>query len=133
MPSERKIAANRSNAKKSTGPRSKAGRLRRNALRHGLAITIRTDPKYSDDIEYLAGMMSRARGRQQVSDIARDAAEAVLDLNRIRKIRASLFDTIYFANTADPNRLAGLNDKLRKLERYERRAYSRRKRALQSL
>jgi hypothetical protein len=118
---------------KSTGPRSKAGRLRRNALRHGLAISIRTDPRYSDDIEQLAEMMSRARGRQHVSDNARDAAEAVLDLNRIRKIRASLFDTIYFADTVDPDRLADLNDKLRELERYERRAFSRRNRALRGL
>jgi hypothetical protein len=133
MPSERKIAANRSNAQKSTGPRSKAGRQRRNALRHGLAIGIRTDPAYSDDIEQLAKIISRARGMQHVSDIARDAAEAELDLTRIRKIRASLFETIYFADTADPDRLADLNDKLNKLERYERRAYSRRNRALRGL
>jgi hypothetical protein len=135
MPSERKIAANRSNAKKSTGPRSKAGRQasRRNALRHGLAIDIRTDPAYHDDIEQLAKMMSRASGRQSVSDSARDAAEAVLDLSRIRKIRASLFETIYFADTAAPDRLTELNDKLAKLERYERRAFSRRNRALRSL
>jgi hypothetical protein len=109
--SERKIAANRSNAKKSTGPRSKAGRQasRRNALRHGLAIDIRTDPAYHDDIEQLAKMMSRASGRQSVSDSARDAAEAVLDLSRIRKIRASLFETIYFCDTAAPDRLGGTN------------------------
>ena len=38
MPSDRQIAANRNNAKKSTGPRSDAGRAasRRNAKRHGL-------------------------------------------------------------------------------------------------
>lgn len=38
MSSDRKIAANRLNAKKSTGPRSSAGkaRSRRNALKHGL-------------------------------------------------------------------------------------------------
>jgi hypothetical protein len=135
MPSERKIAANRSNAKKSTGPRSKAGRQasRRNALRHGLAIDIRTDPAYHDDIEQLAKMMSGASGRQNVSDSARDAAEAVLDLFRIRKIRASLFETIYFADTAAPDRLTELNDKLAKLERYERRAFSRRNRALRAI
>jgi hypothetical protein len=133
--SERKIAANRSNAKKSTGPRSKAGRQasRRNALRHGLAIDIRTDPAYHDDIEQLAKMMSRASGRQSVSDSARDAAEAVLDLSRIRKIRASLFETIYFSDTAAPDRLTELNDKLAKLERYERRAFSRRNRAMRAM
>jgi hypothetical protein len=133
--SERKIAANRSNAKKSTGPRSKAGRQasRRNALRHGLAIDIRTDPAYHDDIEQLAKMMSRASGRQSVSDSARDAAEAVLDLSRIRKIRASLFETIYFSDTAAPDRLTELDDKLAKLERYERRAFSRRNRAMRAM
>jgi hypothetical protein len=106
MPSERKIAANRSNAQKSTGPRSKAGRQasRRNALRHGLAIDIRTDPAYRDDIEQLAEMMSLALGRQTVSDNARDAAEAVLDLSRIRKVRAFLFKTIYFSDSAAPAR-----------------------------
>ena len=133
--SERKIAANRSNAKKSTGPRSKAGRQasRRNALRHGLAIDIRTDPAYHDDIEQLAKMMSRASGRQSVSDSARDAAEAVLDLFRMRKIRASLFETIYFSDTAAPDRLTELNDNLAKLERYERRAFSRRNRAMRAM
>jgi hypothetical protein len=135
MPSERKIAANRSNAKKSTGPRSKAGRQasRRNALRHGLAIDIRTDPAYNEDIEQLAKMMSRACGMQNVSDGARDAAEAVLDLFRIRKVRAFLYETLYFADTAAPDRLIELNDKLAKLGRYERRAYSRRNRAMRSL
>lgn len=133
MPSERKIAANRSNAKKSTGPRSKAGRLRRNSLRHGLAISIRSDPACNDDIEQLADLMTRARGIQHVSDNARDAAEAVMDLIRIRKVRAHLFETIYFADPADSDRLTELNDKLAKLERYERRAYSRRNRALRSL
>jgi hypothetical protein len=135
MPSDRKLAANQSNAKKSTGPRSKAGRQasRRNALRHGLAIDIRTDPAHHDDIEQLAKMMSRACGMQNVSDSARDAAEAVLDLFRIRRVRAFLYETLYFADAAAPDRLIELNDKLAKLGRYERRAYSRRNRAMRSL
>jgi len=46
MTSERKIAANRNNAKKSTGPRTEAGRAtsRQNARRHGLATGIGSDP-----------------------------------------------------------------------------------------
>ena len=55
MTSERKTISNRKNAQKSTGPRTELGRLRsrRNALRHGLAIAIASDPKFSGDIEAL--------------------------------------------------------------------------------
>jgi len=50
---------------------------------------------------------------------------------RIRKIRTSLFEKLSLvANDGTSGSLAELNDKLAKLERYERRAFSRRKRAL---
>ena|ERR1700716_2736043 len=136
MPSHRQIAANRNNALKSTGPRSKAGQeaSRGNARRHGLAIDLGTDPAFCDDIEKLAQALSFASGMQHVSAGARVAAGAELDLLRIRKIRASLFETLYFvASAAAPDRLTELNDKLAKLERYERRAFSRRKRALRAM
>jgi hypothetical protein len=133
MPSDRQIAANRKNAKKSTGPRSDAGReaSRRNARRHGLAIEIGTDPAFQDDLAKLAKALSLSNGLQNVNERAREAAGAELDLLRIRKIRASLFETLSLvANDATSGSLAELNDKLAKLERYERRAFSRRKRAL---
>jgi hypothetical protein len=130
MTSDRKIAANRSNAKKSTGPRSNAGReaSRRNALRHGLAIAIGSDPALHEDIEKLAKLLSS--GMQKVSEFARAAAEAEHDLLPIRKIRASLFEKHHFADTTALDSLTDLNVELAKLERYERRALSRRKRAL---
>jgi glutathione synthase/RimK-type ligase-like ATP-grasp enzyme len=135
MPSDRKITANRNNAKKSTGPRSKADQMasRRNARRHGLTIDIGADPAFHEDIEKLATVLSLASGTQKVSEHAREAAEAEFDLTRIRKIRARLFETLYFASTAAPDGLTELNDKLAKLERYERRAFSRRKRALRAM
>jgi len=135
MASDRQIAANRSNAKKSTGPRSKAGReaSRRNALRHGLAIAIGSDPAFQDDIEKLARALSRSSGAQKVSEFAREAAEAAFDLSRIRKIRTWLFNELYDADPVAQDRRAELNDKLAKLERYERRAFSRRKRALRAI
>src|SRR5258705_3940018 len=132
MASERQIAANRKNAKKSTGPRSKAGReaSRRNARRHGLAIAIETDPAFHADIEKLAKVLSLS----QNVDEARDAARAEFDLMRIRKIRTSLFEKLSLvANDGTSGSLAELNDKLAKLERYERRAFSRRKRALREM
>jgi hypothetical protein len=136
MPSDRQIAANRNNAKKSTGPRSEAGReaSRRNARRHGLAVAVATDPAFHDDIEKLAKALSLSRGMQGVDERAREAAGAELDLLRIRKIRAWLFETLHFcAEDISPSRLAELNDKLAKLERYERRAFSRRKRVLREM
>jgi hypothetical protein len=131
MTSERKIAANRDNAKKSTGPRSEGGRSvsRHNALRHGLAVSIGNE-SFGGDVEDLAKVLSSASGLQSISGVAREAAEAQLDLSRIRKIRDCLYETIYFVDGVASDRLAELNDKLAKLERYERRAFSRRKHAL---
>jgi hypothetical protein len=135
MPSDRKITANRNNAKKSTGPRSVAGReaARRNARRHGLAVAIGGDPAFHEDIEKLAKALSLSSRKQEVSEFARETAEATLDLARIRKVRAFLIETLYFADTAAPDRITDLNGKLAKLERYERRAFSRRKRALRAM
>jgi hypothetical protein len=135
MTSERKIAANRNNAKKSTGPRSSAGRAvsRLNALRHGLAATIVNKSAPGGGVEDFAKVLSSVMGLQSVSGVARVAAEAHFDLLRIQKIQSSLYETIYSVDGAGPDRLAELIGKLAKLERYERRAFSRRKRALRAL
>jgi hypothetical protein len=129
MPSNRQIAANRKNAKKSTGPRSDAGRAasRSNALRHGLAVPIGTDSAFHDDVEKLAEALSPTR---KVDEHAREAARAELDLLRIRKIRGWVFKTFYFIGKGN---LAEVNEKLAKLDRYERRAFARRKRALREM
>jgi hypothetical protein len=67
MASERQIAANRRNAKKSTGPISSSGksRSRQNALRHGLATSADRDPLLSADVNQMAQILSRARGEPQ--------------------------------------------------------------------
>jgi hypothetical protein len=98
-----------------------------------LAVAIGGDPAFHEDIEKLAKALSLASGTQQVSEHAREAAEAELDLKRIRKVRAYLFEKLYFADTAAPHGIGELNRKLAKLERYERRAFSRRKRALRAM
>jgi hypothetical protein len=130
MTSGRKIAANRKNAKKSTGPRSAAGRAtsRHNARRHGLATGIGSDPALRDDIEILAKLL--AGGRENIGEFAREAAEAHLDLTRIRKIRAGLYARMRFFDAASTEDLRALAEQFARLERYERRAFSRRKRAL---
>jgi hypothetical protein len=135
MTSDRKIASNRKNAQRSTGPRSASGqrRSRRNALRHGLSIAIGSDPSFSDDIKRLAGALAQGRSGQNIGEFAHQAAEAEIDLLRIRKQRALLFDAILEHPTPQLDHHSDLNEQLAKLERYERRAYSRRKTALRAM
>jgi hypothetical protein len=134
MTSDRKAASNRKNAQKSTGPKSDVGRRhsRRNALRHGLAVAIGTDPSFSEDIEGLAAALASGSGEQTVGEFARQAAEAQIDLLRIRRQRASRFNVAGNpgVNLED---ISELNESLAKLERYERRAFSRRNRALDAM
>jgi hypothetical protein len=56
MTSQRKIVANRHNSRKSSGPRTAAGKKRasRNALRHGLRAITNRPPLPADEIERLA-------------------------------------------------------------------------------
>ena len=72
MVSERRIAANRANAQKSTGPKSAAGkaRSRRNALKHGMTSAGDVLPLEDEVLfkERLAGWTNDAR---PVGDIER--------------------------------------------------------------
>jgi hypothetical protein len=53
---ERKRAANRRNARLSTGPRTAAGkaRVKQNALRHGLNVAVADDPLLTEEVERIA-------------------------------------------------------------------------------
>jgi hypothetical protein len=134
MPSDRQIAANRKNAKKSTGPRSEAGRAasRNNARRHGLATGIGSDPAFREDIEEMATLLSQAGRRENIGEVAREAAEAHLDLTRFRIFRARLFERLLLGGPHAESRRE-LGEQLIRLNRYERRAFSRRMRALRSI
>jgi len=135
MTGDRKAMSNRKNAQRSTGPRSDLGRLhsRRNALRHGLATAIGSDPSFHEDIDVLAVALTGGGGEQSLGEFARQAAEAEMDLLRIRKHRASRFNSVFGGSEPGPEDLSQLNEELAKLERYERRAFSRRKRALRAM
>lgn len=129
MTSERKVVSNRKNAQKGTGPRSELGRQRsrRNAMRHGLAIAIGSDPSFSNDIENLTTALASGRAGQVVQEFARQVAEAHLDLVRIRKLRAERLVAVVGNPDAKLEAYSRLDENL---ERYERRAFSRRRRAL---
>lgn len=132
MTTPRQFEANRSNARASTGPRSKAGKARagRNARRHGLSSAIA-----SDLAEALARRIADDGAGPAVMALARAFAEAQIDLDRVRKVRRHVLGRL----VADPD--DGAEDKvdrsklvrqLRRLERYEHRALARRRRAIRA-
>jgi len=56
MTSAQKIKTNRANAQASTGPKTAQGKARtaRNARRHGLSLSVISDPVLSEQVEVLA-------------------------------------------------------------------------------
>lgn len=91
MTSQQKLASNRANAQKSTGPRSKRGKARSacNALKHGLAAPVTLDTDTASQIASLARSLVGDQLRNPpVWIYAQQIAEAELDLVRIRQARA---------------------------------------------
>ena len=123
MASEKQIQANRKNAKRSTGPKTAAGRARsrRNALRHGLSLplTLNTEMAAKADLIRQSLVAEQAKPTQVVAAI--EFAQAQLDLLRIRAVRRQMM--------AVPDLVSGDLTHLRRLvalDRYERRALARR-------
>jgi hypothetical protein len=137
MTTPRQFKANRTNARASTGPRSKAGKARagRNARRHGLSIAVASDPATAGAAEALARHIAGDGAGPAAMALARAFAEAQIDLDRVRKVRRHVLGHL----VADPDdgawgevdRPAVLR-RLRRLERYEHRALARRRRAIRA-
>jgi hypothetical protein len=131
MTSATKIRANRRNAQRSTGPRSRAGKTvaARNSRRHGLTLPVLAEPSLARDVVALAR-------RIETSELGREAdaaghvlacriAETMIDLKRVRLAKLPLTAALH----ADP-RKHGTLTQLWRLDRYERCALGRRKRAI---
>ncbi len=101
--SERKRAANRRNARASTGPKTAAGKAQvaRNASRHGLTLAVADDPALARDVEELAQAICRnfsggcgdekpAAAAARRLGLARRVAEAQIDVVRVRRARHGL-------------------------------------------
>jgi len=92
LTSDRKIKANRANARASTGPQTARGRARaaRNALRHGLSLPVCSEPALSEEVEALAREIAGPDANARVQELARRVAEAHIDLCRVRSARHQL-------------------------------------------
>ena len=104
MASSRKTETNRRNAKASTGPRSVAGKKRaaHNAYRHGLSISLTSNPSTAKQVDKLARKLAGNTRSEIVLRHARDAAEAAVELERIRKFKISLVDRVLAVGSVEP-------------------------------
>jgi hypothetical protein len=145
--SERQIAANRANARKSSGPRSSAGKSRasRNAYRHGLSLSVGINAPLAPQLETLARKIAGNAVDAITLERAREIAQAEFDLARVRQAKVALIESARACAAADrppmpsqePDRSAEavrrVLPELRQLDRYERRAAAQRERAVRNL
>ena len=107
MASERQIAASRRNARKSTGPRSGAGRKRasRNAYRHGLTLSITSTAAFAKQLDKLARKIAGNTDDAITLDCALQIAQAELELARVRRAKVGLIERASAFGELDPPRL----------------------------
>jgi hypothetical protein len=153
--SKRKLRAARLGKPAGSGPTSAAGKARsaQNARKHGLNVAVMHDPDVCADVEFMAEEIAPGCQDAELIGRARRIAEAQVDLMRVARARRDIIS----AAMADPDyrRVTGLTGwttvagedrgasklvailsdigaRLARLDRYERVALSRRKRAIRA-
>jgi hypothetical protein len=138
MTSDKKMAANRINAKKSTGPTSLRGKLQssRNARRHGLAAAMNPEPTVSTDVKRMANAIcGNEHADPDLYDLSVTIARWQLVLLKVRAARVVAIERQCMTHSK-VDRLTQLvpglpaDEAWARLARYERRALSRRNRAI---
>ena len=131
MATQRQIEANRQNAAKSSGPRTLAGKSRssRNAIKHGLAIPLAYDQKSAQRTALLTATLKKyfsAVSAQQMISID-------LDLERVRRVQTEARETLNISAHGRAPELEQVIAKATRIDRYEVRAISRRKRLMREI
>jgi len=109
MTSARKCFTNRLNARRSTGPKTRAGKARssRNALRHGLSVSLALDGGYPTEVESLAKAIAGKNANARQFEIGCRIAVAQLNLLQVRQIRHCLLSAAardFFCRWIHPQR-----------------------------
>jgi hypothetical protein len=91
---ERQVAANRRNARRSTGPRSRGAKERtsRNSYRHGLTARLTTTKEHTKRVENLARKIAAEATDFVILEYARAAAEAEFGIARVRQAKVALIE-----------------------------------------
>jgi hypothetical protein len=138
MATARQVLANRRNAALSRGPKTPCGKARSklNALRHGLAA--QRTPPCSAEVDALVQALSAQFPTASSTDV-REVAEAQIDVLRVRQVRAGILKRLT-ALKGEPRLSANAQDsigqhvlQLPRLDRYERRALSKRDKKIRLL
>jgi hypothetical protein len=117
MISERKLAANRRNARKCTGPRTQRGKAKasRNALRHGLAGASADHGHDSEKVERIARLIAGKADDCTRYEQAIIIAESWLLISRIRLFRINAIERFrermespFFPGSPLPQEIEGL-------------------------
>lgn len=129
MASERQVAANRANAKRSTGPKTAAGKRRSsgNAFRHGLSGPLQDDVVTMAAIDAVARAVVSSADAAVVSTVQEATAfvRSQMELQRIRRVRGGMLAALVPGDLLDPKELR----RLAALDRYERLARTKSRRA----
>jgi hypothetical protein len=119
-----RLAANRANAQKSTGPKTAAGKKRaaQNARRHGLTVPVECDSGWQHEIAPRARLLAGANADPHLAALALQVAAAQVDLIRVCEARIPLLEAGTFE--AIP--------RLSAIDRYAARVRSRRYAAMRA-
>ncbi|MBX9843186.1 MAG: hypothetical protein K2Z80_15395 [Xanthobacteraceae bacterium] len=107
-----------------------------NALRHGLSVPVLADPVLATGAAELAERIADGSADPEVRELAVNVASAQIDVERVRHARHALIAPPAIGASGTESRPGRLRDRIRELvtlDRYERRAISRRRSAIRAL